>query len=499
MEPRVTEQIEPCFVRISMAGEGPVGAGFLISQRHVLTCHHVVADALGIDRDRTEKPQGEVDVTFQFLPEQPTYKAQVEDWWPLAGPPTSPSGDIALLRLNEEPLVEARYARLTTAIRGRKFRAHGIPLGSDAGEWAEGEVRGELGNKWWQVEATRVTGKRIQEGYSGGPVEDTEIGSIVGMVSASGRDRVERVGYIIPTEVLTRYRSDLIIKVESRSATTARSQEKKFSPREFVGRKKEQELFDELLNQDDARLLTIRDKSERGKSSLLQMFEYKCKMEYYPPIPASLILLDQSTYTPLTLIREIRSELYDFEENTGLELPFARFDTHDAQRVARHQTTTQRHHGNPGDRTTPEDLDALARTKYINAFLADLKQISDAQPIVLLLDPWERADDKLQTFIINRVIRPLCLDTSARPEKFILVLAGTEQPDLDAVERERLMPIEPLSPFEERDIQEFLELRGYEGYTEENVRNYCALINSEGLSLQFLDMWIQTQKLPRAG
>src|SRR5215211_7002734 len=122
MESRVTEQFGKSFVRIKTADGVVVGAGFLIAdEEHVLTCAHVVVEALHISSDTGEEPQGTVHLDFPFL-SSAAHTARVEHWLPPSGPSTNPSGDIAVLRLDNSPPHDAQPARLTVAKKsyGRK-------------------------------------------------------------------------------------------------------------------------------------------------------------------------------------------------------------------------------------------------------------------------------------------------------------------------------------------------------------------------------------------
>src|SRR5215208_802486 len=203
------------YVRIGTEDGIPVGAGFLVSEGHVLTCAHVVAAALRDDtiEAQAEVPRGRVNLNFHFLRGEPHRTATVVHWQPRGGPVTNPSGDSAVLRLTENQPDEARPIRLTATndLFGHGFRAHGFPRDTDSGVWAYGVVRDPLGNGWLQVEDTKEQGRRIEKGFSGGPVQDQATGRFVGMVAASSEYiKAAKVGYIIPTEVLVRTCSDLI-------------------------------------------------------------------------------------------------------------------------------------------------------------------------------------------------------------------------------------------------------------------------------------------------
>lgn len=56
----MVKRFEGSIVRIQTEKGVVVGAGFLVSENHVVTCAHVVEQALGPARDLTETPTGEV-------------------------------------------------------------------------------------------------------------------------------------------------------------------------------------------------------------------------------------------------------------------------------------------------------------------------------------------------------------------------------------------------------------------------------------------------------
>lgn len=213
MESRLAD-FKASFVRISTEDGVPVGAGVLISQENVLTCAHVVAAALRDDtiEAQTETPQVTIRLNFHFLEGQPLRTASVVHWRPRVGPDTNPSGDIAVLQLIESLPDKAQPIGLTATdeLFGHEFRAHGFPRDTNSGVWAYGVVRDPLGNDWLQVEDTKEQGRRIEPGFSGGPVQDSTTGQFVGMVAASSEYiKAAKVGYVIPTEVLARAWPDL--------------------------------------------------------------------------------------------------------------------------------------------------------------------------------------------------------------------------------------------------------------------------------------------------
>ena len=55
----------------------PVGAGFLVTPQHIITCTHVVNEALGHSQDSPDRPDVEVLLDFPLVTEQPLFRARV--------------------------------------------------------------------------------------------------------------------------------------------------------------------------------------------------------------------------------------------------------------------------------------------------------------------------------------------------------------------------------------------------------------------------------------
>jgi len=58
------ESLNTSLVRIRAANERVVGAGFLVGERQILTCAHVVEQALGLTDHPSDAPQGLVSLDF---------------------------------------------------------------------------------------------------------------------------------------------------------------------------------------------------------------------------------------------------------------------------------------------------------------------------------------------------------------------------------------------------------------------------------------------------
>ncbi|MGW1126768.1 tetratricopeptide repeat protein [Streptomyces sp. NPDC002526] len=196
----------PWLVSVRRTEHGdPVGAGFLVTPRHIVTCAHVVGPGRA-----PEPPARPVFVRFQHAaPHEPLPATVVPGGWhPDTGDGT---GDVAVLELAAPAPPEALPAPLRTTDPGtwdHRFRAYGYPEEHKRrGVPVRGEIIGHAGSEWIQVEAGPHTGWGLEKGFSGGPVWDVDRQGVVGMLVA--RDSVtsvdRRTAYAIKAEALARY------------------------------------------------------------------------------------------------------------------------------------------------------------------------------------------------------------------------------------------------------------------------------------------------------
>ncbi|MFB2768543.1 trypsin-like peptidase domain-containing protein [Pelatocladus sp. BLCC-F211] len=204
----MTSPLESAIVRIRKTNGVVVGAGFSVSEKHVITCAHVVADALGISRETQTRPTEDVFLDFPLVASEEKLTARVVFWRPV--PPkgsTSVKGkeDIAALEINSPIPRTAQPVDLLIEedLRGHSFRTFGFPAGHDDGLEATGVLRGQQGTGWVQIEDVKETGVRLEPGFSGAPVWDEQLNGIVGMAVAADQKRPEaKVAFMIPTKVI---------------------------------------------------------------------------------------------------------------------------------------------------------------------------------------------------------------------------------------------------------------------------------------------------------
>lgn len=191
--------------RIKSTNGGVAGTGFLVSPQHVLTCAHVVADAMGIPRTTEPKPVGCLHIDFPHCRPVFASLATVADWYSAKESiPASEStlDDIALLELAEPLPIRPVCMSYIRDLWNREFRTYGFPRGHDSGLWAGGVLQATLPSGWLQLQ--EAGGAVIEAGFSGAPIWDQEGVGIVGMMVARAVGQNKRLAFAIPSYQLLR-------------------------------------------------------------------------------------------------------------------------------------------------------------------------------------------------------------------------------------------------------------------------------------------------------
>lgn len=164
-----------------------IGAGCLVLGRFVVTCAHVVADAVGADGMGATAPEATLTFDLPFLGRR-GLAAKVVAWYPvrpLADLVDNPLADVAVLALEggvEVPggLGPEDIDRRPPVPKAR-FVAYGFPEGwSGSGTQADGEVLVAGPGGWLQLRDTQSHGFFIKPGFSGGPVFSVPVAGTVG-------------------------------------------------------------------------------------------------------------------------------------------------------------------------------------------------------------------------------------------------------------------------------------------------------------------------------
>lgn len=177
-----------------------VGAGVLVTERHILTCAHIV-----VGGETSPLPE----VTFPFLSEQWRATAKIL----VAEQPHD--DDVAVLEIVPEhgaPRLPAgaRPATLfpSTRVRGHRYRTYGFPgRGRAPSGWSYGTVVGSVGKSRLQLDRDPQRGYPIMPGFSGSPIWDDDSMAVIGIVNARDRDPGEgiQVGFGLASDALDRH------------------------------------------------------------------------------------------------------------------------------------------------------------------------------------------------------------------------------------------------------------------------------------------------------
>jgi len=191
------ESLDASLVRIRAPDGRVVGAGFLVGECQVLTCAHVVSQALSLPDAPVDPPQGAVSLDFPRIPPNPLFTARVVQWCP---PLPDGSGDIAGLELECKPPTGTEVVRFASAenVWKHDFSALGFPTDFDDGVWATGRLLRRQATNWIQIEDVKAQGFAVGLGFSGTPVWDEQLQGVVCMVVAARRPPDSWAAFVSP-------------------------------------------------------------------------------------------------------------------------------------------------------------------------------------------------------------------------------------------------------------------------------------------------------------
>ncbi|RKT03414.1 WD40 repeat protein [Streptomyces sp. 3211.6] len=186
-------------VRVTGPDGAVGGVGFLVAADLALTCAHVVADALGLERGLAAAPAGALTLDRPLSGSPGSTPAEVAHWVPLRDDGT---GDIAVLRL-AAPVPGATPLAMASppGVWEHPVRVAGFPASSPGGVWHAGRLRGPTAEGWVQLSGADRQGVPVDKGFSGSPVWDERAGAVVGMVVAAQLSGT-RQSFMIPTRTL---------------------------------------------------------------------------------------------------------------------------------------------------------------------------------------------------------------------------------------------------------------------------------------------------------
>jgi hypothetical protein len=206
-----------------------VGIGFWVFPGFLLTCAHVVNQALGFKNEDQDFPTGLASLDFPFSGSERRFDGRVVTWRSVEM--GRMGQDIAVLELSES-LPDTVVPMSLVASTGKSLVAKGFPVGyNDFNLSAELTIMpgGEATNGWVQLSNP---GGLVTPGFSGSPLWEEGSGNAVGMIVASAE--AKQVAWMIPSEVLRSVLGLPEIVVRSDTATNRESATLAFDRRELI-------------------------------------------------------------------------------------------------------------------------------------------------------------------------------------------------------------------------------------------------------------------------
>lgn len=191
-------------IRIFDKNDAVIGGGFLVTNRHFITCAHVVADALGIDRFTTEAPGVEISIDFPLPSASQKLKAMVVHWIPMSSTDgEQPSGeeDTALLEIQDEipPNYQPASLSHTNTVSGTSFQ--GCGFSQPKGAPIDGYTKNTISGGCVVLESAKEFGYFVDSGFSGTPIWSQ--GAVIGMIVRADESKT-RTAYMIPSSLLVK-------------------------------------------------------------------------------------------------------------------------------------------------------------------------------------------------------------------------------------------------------------------------------------------------------
>jgi hypothetical protein len=184
------DETGPCVASVRRSADGrTAGGAIVLGVDTVLTCAHVVNDALGRPMFEPRVPRlDEVLVDLQGTWRSERFPARVVHWiaprardgGPVRDGDDEWLGDLAVLRVDAQPGSVPAPHRRTAMAPGQKVRAwHGSGRGATFADLEVAVLDGPIGYL-----DGKSTGMAVGPGYSGGPLWSEEEGAVVGLVAA---------------------------------------------------------------------------------------------------------------------------------------------------------------------------------------------------------------------------------------------------------------------------------------------------------------------------
>lgn len=200
---RITDQETARVVAVCCCRSGEyIGAGCLVSSDTVLSCHHVIEEALGWT---TPKVGDHVDAVLVGVAGRPKVRLRVTKLGS-----DDIQNDLALLEIEGAPSLAVAPVQFCTPLRhgGKSFSVLGFPNNDPQGRNARGVLHAGNANDMVQMDCDSPL--LVQGGFSGAPVWSAELNGFVGIVVTELSEA--RVAWCIPSRILCAFHPDLYVR-----------------------------------------------------------------------------------------------------------------------------------------------------------------------------------------------------------------------------------------------------------------------------------------------
>jgi hypothetical protein len=241
----------------------------MVAEASVLTCAHVINEALGLPDEQQQQPLEVVTLDFPFLAPQQRCEARVVVWHPMA---PDGSGDLAGLDILSSLPAEAGPIRCIeqAELWDSAFHILGFPGGHDEGVYSRGRILGPLANGHVQLDAEGAF--PILPGFSGSPVWSEAVKGVVGLLVTAETNRQAPAGFMIPVALLrqawerVQYREQVPPPKPAFIPTVGGA----IAPSSpfYIERSADRQAA-QAMQQQDGKILVISGPRQIGKSSLL--------------------------------------------------------------------------------------------------------------------------------------------------------------------------------------------------------------------------------------
>jgi vWA-MoxR associated protein C-terminal domain/Trypsin-like peptidase domain/vWA-MoxR associated protein middle region (VMAP-M) 1 len=199
------DDYERAIARIFDQNNNVIGTGFLVAPGYVLTCAHVVLQAIGIKKEDFAayrgQPQEYISLDFHVLASGQEIKAQVVDWLPYS----LHTGDVAALKLLIPEPIRAKPIPLEeverSVVENDHHSVYGFGKSPTGGRSDAYRPKSNVaGGRFQLCKFDNPDDETIKPGFSGAPVWNEKHKYVIGMVATASE--AQEVAYAIPTQEL---------------------------------------------------------------------------------------------------------------------------------------------------------------------------------------------------------------------------------------------------------------------------------------------------------